>query len=250
MTSFVIHSYSSLTCKGSLSTAATRFGDCVADPRIVPADPSNLAEYRDTWVDGRHSSTRRSGYPSRADERPRCSPLSTRWEQREARAPSSRTSKRTWNHLRVPRHAHRRRARRQVHRRPRRDVRARKGSRGGHTHECQTGQASSTCDVITGTSRTRPRATPRANAPTPTVITIPVDAAWLTDLATDRERAEEIWDAAENCAPGKPRRRTEVFVLRRAPHARPDHRQGERRVRSWWIWRTATAETRRAGPCW
>ena len=25
-------------------------GDCVADPRIVPADPSNLAEYRDTWV--------------------------------------------------------------------------------------------------------------------------------------------------------------------------------------------------------
>ena len=32
------------------STAAYAHGDCVADPRIVPADPSNLAEYRDTWV--------------------------------------------------------------------------------------------------------------------------------------------------------------------------------------------------------
>ena len=155
VTSFVIHSYP-LTCKGS-EYGGDAHGDCVADPRIVPADPSNLAEYRDTWVGTRAFAEKErlsieSG-PLRAcvavvdaagNRGSTCAELGT---------PGGRTT-------RIPRHAHRRRANRDVHRRPRRDVRARKGVVAASAR-VPDGSGAADGDVKTGTPRTRPRATPR-----------------------------------------------------------------------------------------
>ena len=202
VTSFVIHSYP-LTCKGS-EYGGDAHGDCVADPRIVPADPSNLAEYRDTWVGTRAFAEKErlsieSG-PLRAcvavvdaagNRGSTCAELADVEVDVEPPAflatptvvgrtatsidvlvEMSEPGKASWRPL----------------------------------HECQTGQASSTCDVKTGNVANAPTGDAAIpNAPTPTVITIPVNAAWLDGPGDGVVQIEwEICDAAENCGPGNP----------------------------------------------
>ena len=73
-------------------------------------------------------------------------------------------------------------------------------------HECQTGQASSTCDVKTGNTANAPTGDAAIpNAPTPTVITIPVNPAWLSQPGDGVVQIEwEMCDSAGNCGPGNP----------------------------------------------
>ena len=216
VTNFVVETYR-LTCKGS-SYGGDEHGTCFVDPTIEPASFRNLADYRRTWVGAR-----------RFDERERMVLASGAIRVCAAVVDAAGNRGSTCENLAnvildvdPPAFTG---APTVVSTTPTSVDVAIEMSEPGVAKwkpliECQVGQASAACDTQTGNTATNDVgvAVPRS----PTIITVPVDAAWLSAPGDGVVRIEwELCDDFDNCGPPDPPFSDAVLPAAAAPTLAP-----------------------------